>query len=41
MASSIASNVYVGIFRIINELVFEVVSHLDHIVVYEFDIKVI
>ena len=31
----------VGIFRIIDKLVFKIVNHLDHIVVYELDVKVI
>ena len=35
-----ACDVYVPTFRIINKLVFEIVSHLDHIVTYELEVGV-
>ena len=41
MRSCKASDIYVGIFLIIDELVFEIVSHLYHIFVYELDVEVI
>ena len=41
MACGEASDVYVGIFRIVDKLVLETVSHLYQIVVYELEVKVI
>ena len=41
MASRKTSDVYADIFRIVDKLVFETVSHLYHIVVYELDFEVI
>ena len=40
MACGKTCNVYVGIFRIIGKLVFEIVSHLNHTVVHELDVEV-
>ena len=41
MACGKTCNVYVCIFRIINEKIFEILSYLDHVIVYELEVDVI
>ena len=41
MTSCIARDDYIYILRIVDKLVFEIVSHLNHIVVYELEAFVI
>ena len=40
MACGEACDVYVCIFRIINKMVFEIVRHLGHIIIYELEVDV-